>query len=199
MATLKFQNKSTSLKIITPASLFQKLINILASTWKPVYYNKCFIILHKYGSEKKHTHSTSRNGKVTVFQKSYPYSQVTLKCSSNSSSISGLYCTVTVFHMKFFCNRPCNQKETLLYYCYLLGKRSTSIKATNCPYRWILATVVTAVGILSQRAASVQLDQEFVIVPTGTVDVHAVRIVSIACEVELVRMLCIDCKLMEGM
>jgi len=28
-----------------------------------------------------------------------------LKCSSNSSSISGLYCTVTVFHMRFFCKR----------------------------------------------------------------------------------------------
>ncbi len=49
------------------------------------------------------THSTSRKGKVTVFQKSYPYSQVTLKCSSHSSSISGLYWIVTVFHMKFFC------------------------------------------------------------------------------------------------
>ena len=47
--------------------------------------------------------STSKKGNVTVFQKSYPYSQVTLKCSSNSSSISELYCTVIVFHIKF-CN-----------------------------------------------------------------------------------------------
>ena len=65
------------------------------------------------------TYSTSKKGNVTVFQKSYPYSHVilkklitmhlkcgrtfsrvfTLKCSSHSSSISGLYWIVIVFHM----------------------------------------------------------------------------------------------------
>uniref|UniRef100_A0A8D8JCS1 (northern house mosquito) hypothetical protein n=1 Tax=Culex pipiens TaxID=7175 RepID=A0A8D8JCS1_CULPI len=45
-------------------------------------------------------------------------------------------------------------------------------------FRWVLPAVV-AVGILPQCSAAVQLDQELVVVPARTVDVHAVRIVRV--------------------
>lgn len=79
----------------TPAGLEWKQLDFLSQLCEKMHEDFCYLRPLK-------THSTSRNGNVTVFQKSYPYSQVTLKCSSNSSSISGLYWTVTVFHMKFF-------------------------------------------------------------------------------------------------
>lgn len=112
------------------------------------------------------THSTSRNGNVTVFQKSYPYSHVTLKCSSNSSSISGLYWTVTVFHMKFFCNhfRSINNN-------YDNSEREFS-------HGWIFARVFVQT-VLPQSAASVQLDVKLVVVSSWSVDVHAIGIIGV--------------------
>ena len=52
-------------------------------------------------SNSKKTYSTLTDGKVTVFQKSLPYSQVRRKCSSNSSSINALYWIDSVFHINW--------------------------------------------------------------------------------------------------
>lgn len=45
------------------------------------------------------TYSTLNGLNEMVFQKSLPYSQETLKCSSHSCSMTGLYWIESVFHI----------------------------------------------------------------------------------------------------
>lgn len=59
-------------------------------------------------------------------------------------------------------------------------KNAKKKKNVETTYRWIFSAVLM-VGVLAKGAAAIQLNVKLVVIPARTIDVHAVRIVRVAC------------------